>query len=90
VGQFASCGYDLVDALRKLAPRLKLVHLKDIQARDGEVNVLLGTGICRIPEVMRELHRQSFRGLVAVEYEREGPVEDDLRHEVEFARKLAG
>jgi sugar phosphate isomerase/epimerase len=78
-----------VDAIRKLAPRLKLVHLKDIQARDGEVNVLLGTGIARIPEVMRELHRQDFAGLVAVEYEKEGPVEDDLRQEVEYARKLA-
>jgi sugar phosphate isomerase/epimerase len=89
VGQFASCGYDPVDAIRKLAPRLKLVHLKDIEARDGEVNVLLGTGICKIPEVMRELRRQNFHGLVAVEYEKEGPVEDDLRHEVEFARKLA-
>jgi sugar phosphate isomerase/epimerase len=90
VGQFASCGYDPVAALRKLAPRLKLVHLKDIQAPHGEVNVLLGTGICKIPEVMRELHRQNFRGLVAVEYEKEGPVEDDVRQEVEFARKLAG
>lgn len=89
VGQFASCGYDPVDALRKLAPRLRLVHLKDIQARGGEVNVLLGTGICKIPEVMRELHRQNFRGLVAVEYEKEGPVEGDMRQEVEFARKLA-
>jgi len=90
VGQFASCGYDPVDALRQLAPRLRLVHLKDIQAAHAEVNVLLGTGICRIPEVMSELHRQSFRGLVAVEYEKEGPVEDDMRQEVEFARRLAG
>jgi len=89
VGHFASCGYDPVDAIRKLAPRLKLVHLKDIQARDGEVNVLLGTGICKIPEVMRELRRQIFDGLVAVEYEKEGPIEDDLRQEVEFVRKLA-
>ena len=89
VGQFASCGYDPVDAIRKLAPRLKLVHLKDIQAPHGEVNVLLGTGICRIPEVMRELRRQKFEGLVAVEYEKEGAVEDDVRQEVEFARKLA-
>ena len=89
VGQFASCGYDPVDAIRKLGPRLKLVHLKDVQARDGEINVLLGTGIAKIPEVMRELHRQNFGGLVAVEYEKEGPVEDDLRQEVEFARKLA-
>ena len=78
-----------MDAIRKLAPRLRLVHLKDIQARGGEVNVLLGTGICKIPEVMRGLHHQNFRGLVAVEYEKEGPVEDDMRQEVEFARKLA-
>jgi len=89
VGQFASCDYDPVDAIRKLGPQLKLVHLKDIQARDGEVNVLLGTGIARIPEVMQELHHQNFGGLVAVEYEKEEPVEDDLRQEVEFARKLA-
>lgn len=90
VGQFASCSYDPVDAIRKLGPRLKLVHLKDIQAHDGEVNVLLGTGIARIPEVMQELHRQNFGGLVAVEYEKEGPVEDDMRQEVDYARRLAG
>ena len=90
VGQFASCGYDPVEALRKLAPRLRLVHLKDIQAPQGEVNVLLGTGICKIPEVMQELRRQNFRGLIAVEYEKEGPVEDDMKRQVELARKLAG
>jgi inosose dehydratase len=89
VGHFASCGYDPVDAIRKLASRLKLVHLKDIQARDGEVNVLLGTGIARISDVMQELHRQNFGGLVAVEYEKEGDVNDDMRREMEFARKLA-
>ena len=89
VGHFASCGYDPVDAIRKLASRLKLVHLKDIQARDGEVNVLLGTGISRISDVMQELHRQNFGGLVAVEYEKEGDVNDDMRREMEFARKLA-
>jgi len=89
VGQFTSCGYDPVAAVRKLAPRLKLVHLKDIQARDGEVNVLLGTGVAKIPEVMAELRRQKFAGLVAVEYEKEGPVNDDMRQEVEYARTLA-
>ena len=71
------------------APRLKLVHLKDIQAADGEVNVLLGKGISKIPEVMQELHRQNFAGLVAVEYEKEGDVNEDMRQDMEFARKLA-
>lgn len=89
VGHFASCGHDPVDALRKLGPRLTLVHLKDIQAVDGEVNVLLGTGISRIPAVMQELHKQNFAGLVAVEYEKEGDVNDDMRQDMEFARRLA-
>ena len=89
VGHFASCGHDPVDAVRRLGPRLKLVHLKDIQAADGEVNVLLGKGISKIPEVMKELHRQKFAGLVAVEYEREGEVSEDMRRDMEFARSLA-
>jgi sugar phosphate isomerase/epimerase len=75
--------------VRKLGSRLVLVHLKDIQAADGEVNVLLGTGISKIPAVMQELHRQNFAGLVAVEYEKEGDVNDDMRQDMEFARKLA-
>jgi sugar phosphate isomerase/epimerase len=89
VGHFASCGHDPVEAIRKLGPRLKLVHLKDIQAVDGEVNVLLGQGISKIPEVMKELRRQKFTKLVAVEYEKEGDVNEDMRREMEFARKLA-
>jgi len=89
VGHFASCGHDPVDAVRKLGPRLKLVHLKDIQAVDGEVNVLLGTGISKISAVMQELHRQDFAGLVAVEYEKEGDVNNDMRQDIEFARRLA-
>jgi inosose dehydratase len=89
VGHFASCGHDPVDALRKLGPNLKLVHLKDVQAVDGEVNVLLGRGISKITEVMKELRRQRFAGLVAVEYEKEGDVNEDMRQDMEFARKLA-
>jgi sugar phosphate isomerase/epimerase len=89
VGHFASCGYDTVDAIRKLGPRLKLVHLKDIEAAGGEVNVLLGKGISKIPEVMRELHRQNFSHLIAIEYEKEGDVNRDMKTDVEFARQLA-
>jgi sugar phosphate isomerase/epimerase len=89
VGHFASCGYDTVDAVRKLGPYLKIVHLKDIAAAGGEDNVLIGQGIAKIPEVMRELQRLQFGGLVAIEYEKEGPVEEDLRKDVAYARGLA-
>ena len=88
VGHIASCGYDTVDAVRKLAPHLKMVHLKDVEASGGEVNVLLGKGIARIPEVMSELRKVGYGGLVAIEYEHQGPVEEDVRVEVEYARKL--
>jgi len=88
IGHIASCGFDTVDAVRKLAPYLKMVHLKDVQASGGEVNVLLGKGIARIPEVMQELKKVNYGGLVAIEYEHEGPVEEDVRIEVEYARKL--
>jgi sugar phosphate isomerase/epimerase len=88
-GQFACCGYDPVDAIRKLKSRLRMVHLKDVKARDEEENVLLGTGASRIPAVMRELRRQEFAGLVAVEYEKEGEVDQDMEKQVAFARNLA-
>ena len=88
-GQFASCGYDTVEAVRKLAPYLKMVHLKDIKAAGGEVNVLIGQGIAKIPGVMKELHKVSYRGLVAIEYEKEGDVDEDVKREVAYARKLA-
>jgi len=88
VGHIASCGYDTVDAVRKLAPHLKMVHLKDVQASGGEVNVLLGKGIAKIPEVMKELRNVGYKGLVAIEYEHEGSVDEDVRLEVEYARQL--
>jgi sugar phosphate isomerase/epimerase len=89
VGHIASCGHDTVEAVRQLAPFLKMVHLKDVAAAGGEDNVLIGQGIAKIPAVMEELHRVSYRGLVAIEYEKEGDVDADVRREVDFARKLA-
>jgi sugar phosphate isomerase/epimerase len=89
VGHMASCGYDAVDAVRKLGPFLKMVHLKDVAASGGEDNVLLGQGIARIHAVIEELHRVSYRGLCAIEYEKEGNIDSDVAREVEFARKLA-
>ena len=89
VGHFASCGYDPVEAIRKLAGRLQLVHLKDVEGAQGETNVLLGAGVARIPAVMEELQRQEFSGLVAIEYEKEGSVEEEMRRDVEIARRLA-
>jgi inosose dehydratase len=88
-GHFAACGHDPVDAVRKLAPRLNLVHLKDVKAVGNGENVLLGSGIAKIPEVEAELHRQNFRHLAAIEYDKVGDddVREDMRTNVAFAWK---
>jgi sugar phosphate isomerase/epimerase len=66
-----------------------MVHLKDVKSSGGEDNVLLGQGIAKIPAVMEELHKVSYGGLCAIEYEKEGNVDADVAQEVAFARKLA-
>jgi len=88
IGHIISCGYEPLDAIRKLGPYLRIVHLKDIQAPGAEVNVPLGTGLCKIPEVMAALKKIGFKGLVAFEYEKEGEINDDVANQVAFARKL--
>jgi sugar phosphate isomerase/epimerase len=88
IGHIISCGYDPLDAVRKLGPHLRIVHLKDIQAPGAEVNVPLGTGLCKIPEVMAALKKIGFQGLVAFEYEKEGEINDDVARQIAYARKL--
>ena len=38
---------------------------------------------------MEELHKVHFRGLVAIEYEKEGTLKRTLQQEVAYARNLA-
>lgn len=89
VGQMAACGQDPVDAVRRLAPRLKLVHLKDVAGAGAEHNVLFGHGVVNIPAVMKELRTIDFKGLVAIEYEKDGNSNEDMKYLVEYARHLA-
>ncbi len=89
LGQMAACGHDPVDAVRRLAPYLKVVHLKDVAAAGAEHNVLLGQGIAKIPSCMRQLKKVGFQGLVAIEYEKEGDATEDMRREIRYARERA-
>ncbi len=81
-GQMAACGHDPVAALRQLASRLLVVHLKDVAGAGAEHNVLLGRGIANIPGVMREL-----KALVAIEYEKDGDANEDMKTLVKYARE---
>ncbi len=88
-GHMASCGYNPVDAVAKLWPRLQLVHLKDVASAGDDKDVVLGTGVGRSAEMIRALENRGFAGLVAIEYEAkpEDP-QPDVARCVEFARKL--
>lgn len=88
IGHIISCGHEPMDAVRKLGPYLKLVHLKDIQAPGAEVNVPLGQGLCKINQVMAALKKMNFQGLIAFEYEKEGDINDDVAAQIAYARKL--
>ena len=88
VGQMAACGQDPVDAVRKLARYLKVVHLKDVAGAGAEHNVLFGRGVVDIPAVVKELKAIDFKGLVAIEYEKDGNSNDDMQYQVSYARKL--
>lgn len=89
IGHIISCGFDPIDAVKKLGPYLKLVHLKDIQAPGAEVNVPLGSGLCRVPEVLAMLKKMNFGGLIALEYEKEGDINEDVARQLAWARKRA-
>lgn len=88
VGQMAACGHDPVEAVRRLADRLLVVHLKDVEAAGAEHNVLLGKGVANIPGVVHELKRIGFGGLVAIEYEKDGNSNADMKQLVQYARAL--
>ena len=43
----------------------------------------------KAPAVMNELRTVNFNGLVAVEYEKDGNSNEDMKYLVDYARRLA-
>src|SRR5680860_666742 len=70
LGHWARSGLDPVACLKQLEGHLLGLHLKDIDAFEHDANdVAVGTGVIDFPEVVRELGRQDFSGMVYVECE---------------------
>lgn len=88
-GHMATCGHDPVEALTKLQQRVQLVHLKDVDRVGSDKNVILGTGIAKIPAFVAALNRLGFNRLVAIEHEAnpQNP-QLDVAKDVSFARRL--
>lgn len=70
IGHWIRSGVDPVEGLKTYEGRLVSMHLKDLseQAREAH-DVVWGTGVSRIKDVLAELDRQGFEGVMAIEYE---------------------
>jgi sugar phosphate isomerase/epimerase len=82
-----SCGYDPVEAFLKLKDRIRVMHLKDIEAPGNDQNVVFGSGKGKPDEVLKTIMKESYSGLVAIEYEDERNLEADVEQCVKFVRE---
>ncbi len=71
-GHWARSGLNPVEMLKKLQGRIICVHLKDLNefGKYDAYDVPWGTGVCDAKGILAELARQNFKGVIAVEYER--------------------
>lgn len=86
-GHWVRSGLDPIECLKMMEGRIKTFHLKDVaewavpEARD----VPLGQGKARYADVLAELRRQGFRGVLSVEYEHDSDnLENDVAQCVRF------
>tara|TARA_R110002050_G_scaffold223682_3_gene359585 strand:+ start:9524 stop:10378 length:855 start_codon:yes stop_codon:yes gene_type:complete len=73
VGHWKRMGIDPVEGLKQYGNRLKSLHFKDIKEKvDGEAeqhDVIWGTGILPVKDMLEVLKEQGFEGLFSIEYE---------------------
>lgn len=92
-GWFATRGYDALEAIRVLMPRLKHVHLKDVKALRsektgfemidmGHETCMLGEGIVPTKAIAHKLIELGYRGPISIEHE---PEEFDPRADAQVS-----
>jgi sugar phosphate isomerase/epimerase len=71
IGHWARNGLDPVDCLKKLEGHVYGLHLKDV-VKFGQVDAadtIVGKGVIKLGEVLQELKRQNFSGMLSIEHE---------------------
>jgi sugar phosphate isomerase/epimerase len=88
-------GEDPLEACRLLAPRIRMVHLKDVEAIEsaadpvaGPRSVPYGEGIIPVEAVLSTLAGAGFDGLVCVEIAQLGPGVDERALAADCVRRL--
>jgi len=75
LGHWPKSGIDPLDAVKKLSGHIIGIHLKDIAAYNDPklVDVPVGTGVVKFPEIFAELKRQNFTGYIYIERDATDP-----------------
>ncbi len=91
-GHWVRSGLNPVECLKKLEGRIVSLHLKDV-IESGKVearDVPLGTGKANFGAVLKEVHRQGFKGLAVIEYEHDSEkLVEDVRQCLAFVEQTA-
>lgn len=95
IGHWMRSGLRPIDCLRLLEGRLVSMHMKDLNAI-GDLkahDVWWGKGKANLKKVIKEMRKQTFQGVIAVEYEyrRDDPEFDSvpaIRESVAYLRSL--
>lgn len=73
VGHWRREGLDQTACLRQLKGRIVSLHFKDIDRKreglDGQHDVVWGTGVLNVPQMLQTLKELKFKGYFAIEYE---------------------
>jgi len=90
LGHWERSGLNPAECLKKLEGNILGVHLKDIDQSDNpEANdVIIGKGVIKFPEVINELKRQRFKGVIHIECEHK--MENNLAEVIEGKKYFEG
>jgi len=92
VGQWARSDLDPVECLRKLEGRVFNFHLKDV-SKKGDLNcrnTVIGEGQADCANILKELKRQGYKGVVAIDFEHDTPaLQEDMAKNIAFAEEQA-
>ncbi len=89
-GHWVRSGLKPVECLKLLEGRIIGFHLKDVD-EFGKVNaeeVPWGTGKSDIEGILKEIHRQGIKPVIAIEYERTGDTMPALRENIAYYEKV--
>ena len=91
-GHWVRSGLDPVECLEKMEGRINSLHVKDVAewGKPAARDVPLGTGKANYTAVLKEIHRQGFRGVMSIEYEHDSPkLMEEVAECVAFVDKTA-